>query len=59
MQGADWINDHAEALADAAAVRAAADDHAEADRLLDAAIQMYERKGNLAAIRRLPTYVAI
>jgi tetratricopeptide (TPR) repeat protein len=59
MEGADGLNDRAETLADAAAVRAAAGDHAEADRLLDAAVELYQRKGNVAAIRRLATYVAI
>jgi class 3 adenylate cyclase/tetratricopeptide (TPR) repeat protein len=59
MHDADWVNDHAGTLADAAAVRATAGQRADADRLLDAAVEMYGRKGNVAAIRLLATSVAI
>ena len=59
MQTADWVNEHAGALADAAAVHAVAGDHAQADRLLDAAIQTYLSKGNVAAVRNLATSVAM
>jgi tetratricopeptide (TPR) repeat protein len=59
MQHADWINDRAGALADAAVVHAAAGDHEAADLLLQSAIEAYRRKGNVAALRALETYVAI
>lgn len=59
MRNADWLNDHAGTLADAAAVRTAAGLRADAVRLLEAAVEMYGRKGNIAAVRQIATSVAI